>query len=98
MAVGRQSCTVLVCYPRYLLDQFVLSHTLVRLSAKLMLVLLLLQMDVPLLERWIILCICWGKGCFLLLRYMLWCLQQHVAEEECCTPLTCHRAACISAL
>ena len=97
MAVGKQSCTVLVCYPRYLLDQFVLSHTLVRLSANVMLVLLLLQMDVPFLERWIILCICWGKGCFLLLRNVLWCLQC-VGVEECCTPLDCHRAACVFAV
>lgn len=48
------------------------------LSANLMLVLLLLQMDVPFLERWIILCVFWGRGCFLLLQNMLWGLQQHV--------------------
>lgn len=52
-----------------------------------MLVLLLLQMDVPFLERWMILCIFWGKGCFLLLCNRLWRLQQYVGEEERCTPL-----------
>lgn len=97
MAVGQQSCRVLVCQPRYLPDQFVLSHILVGLSANLMLV-LLLQMDVPFLERWIILCFCWGKGGFLLLRNVPCCLQQRVGEEECCTPFACHRAACVLAL
>lgn len=98
MSNGCRKAELLVCCPHYLLDQFVLSHRLVRLSANLMLMLLLLQMDVPFLERWIILCICWGKGCFLLLHNVLWCLQQSVRKEECCIPLARHRAACVFVL
>jgi len=52
-----------------------------------MLVLLLLQMDVPFLERWVILCICWGRDSFLLLHNVLWCLQQRSGDEACCVPL-----------
>lgn len=51
-----------------------------------MLLLLLLQMDVPFLDRWVNLCVCWGRGCFLL-HGVLWCPQQHAGDEACCVPL-----------